>query len=203
MKKTFLACLSFLVFAWPSLSQAEVRKCVTPSGETIFTDQPCNAKIGSNATEVKNDATLRKITAMQKDRDTGKSCWVLDHRYNQCDVSVDRTLMTNFKENCTIPRNQFIKDRANDNVSTSYRTYRERREYRESSQEADDLEYSHRDTRKSRAVLQCEVLEKDMWSYLKQNFSDKVPPQDAKNIEVKLMGLPDPERSSSSYNRRR
>ena len=103
MKKSLLACLSFLVFAFPSLSQAEVRKCVTPSGETIYTDQPCNAKIGSTATEVKNDSTLRKITAMQKDRDTGKSCWVLDHRYSQCSISVDRTLMTNFRENCGIP----------------------------------------------------------------------------------------------------
>ena len=202
MKKTFLACLSFLVFAWPSLSQAEVRKCVTPTGETIFTDQPCNAKIGSTATEVKNDPTLRKITSMQKVRDTGKSCWVLDHRYSQCSTSVDRTLMTNFKEICTIPMNQFVKDRSNDNVSTSYKTYRERREYKDSTQDGDDLEYNHRYTRKSRAVLQCEVLEKDMWSYLKQNFSDKVPPQDAKNIEVKLLGLPDPE-NNSSYNRRR
>lgn len=201
MKKLLLACLSFLFFAFPSLSQAEVRKCVTPSGETIYTDQPCNAKIGSTATEVKNDATLRKITAMQKDRDVGKSCWVLEHRSDQCNIDVDRTLMTNFRENCTIPKNQFIKERSSDNQSTSYKNYRERREYRDTSQDGDDLEYMHRHTRKSRAVLQCEVLEKNMWTYVKQNFNDKVPPQDAKNIELKLMGLPDPEKSNS-YSRK-
>ncbi|MFZ6779884.1 DUF4124 domain-containing protein [Undibacterium sp. Ji83W] len=201
MKKLLLACLSFLVFAFPCPSQAEVRKCVTPSGETIYTDQPCNAKIGSTATEVKNDSTLRKITAMQKDRDTGKSCWVLDHRYSQCSSSIDRTLMTNFKENCGIPMNQFTKDRSSDNQSISYKNYRERREYREASQEGDDLEYVHRYTRKSRAVLQCEVLEKDMWRFLKQNFIEKVPQEDAKNIELRLLGLPDPEKSNS-YSKR-
>ncbi|MFZ6720576.1 DUF4124 domain-containing protein [Undibacterium sp. Ji49W] len=203
MNKSLLFAIFCLSLSASCIAHAEVRKCVTSTGETIYTDQPCNAKVGTTATEVKGDGALRKISSLQKEKDTGKSCWVLAHRYQQCSTSVDSVLMTNFKENCESPTNKFIKD-SNAEADTGYKkTYRDNRYSREQAPDADDLEYSHRYVNKSRAVLQCEVLQKDMWNYLKNNFSAKIPPADAKGIEYRLLGLPDPADNTASYSYRR
>ncbi|MFZ6770050.1 DUF4124 domain-containing protein [Undibacterium sp. Di26W] len=203
MNKSLLFAIFCLSLSASCIAHAEVRKCVTSTGETIYTDQPCNAKVGSVATEVKNDSTLRKITSLQREKDTGKSCWVLMHRYSQCSTSIDSVLMTNFKENCDRPSEKFIKDSNAEADNVYKKTYRDNRYNREQAPDADDLEYSHRSVSKSRAVLQCEVLQKDMWSYLKNNFSEKIPPQDAKGIEYRLLGLPDPSTSEVAYKKKR
>jgi porphobilinogen deaminase len=41
----------------------------------------------------------------------GKSCWQLSHRYSQCNVAVEHLLMSNFRENCSIPMSQFERER--------------------------------------------------------------------------------------------
>ena len=81
---------------------------------------------------------------------------------------------------------QFEKEQ--DNEKRRPRQYYERE--REQERDGDDLEYEHRYTRKSRAVLQCEALEKNMWDFLKLNFGKRISDQDAKIINYKLKILP-------------
>ncbi|WP_395011032.1 DUF4124 domain-containing protein [Undibacterium sp.] len=186
MKIFYRICLIAL-FALLSMSaQAQMRKCVTGSGKSIYTDQPCSNKVGEKSTEIKDSEVLKKVSSINGQRDLEKSCWVLSHRDSQCDTNVNYELRTVFKENCTLPIKQFEKEQ--DNEKKRPRQYYERE--REQDRDGDDLEYEHRYTRKSRAVLQCEALEKNMWDFLKLNFGKRISDQDAKIINYKLKILP-------------
>lgn len=174
--------LSFaLVLLTPLSAYADLKKCVSSSGTVTYTDQPCASKAGESVKEVRDDAALKKISSRIKEQDVGKSCWQLSHRYSQCSVAVEQLLMQNFRENCTIPINQFERDRSRENSRS--RNYRE-------EQEGNDLEYNHRYTRKSRDVLECDGLQRNMWDFLKSTFGDKISQQDAKAIDYKLQVAP-------------
>jgi hypothetical protein len=186
MKTTYRIYLITVLVLLSFSAHAQMRKCVTSSGQSVYTDQPCATKVGEKSTEVKDSELLKKVGSINSQRELEKSCWVLSHRDSQCDTNVNYELRTVFKENCTLPIKQFKK------VQDTERQ-RPRRNYereREPERDGDDLEYEHRYTHKSRAVLQCESLEKNMWDFLKLNFGKKISEQDAKIINYKLKILP-------------
>lgn len=179
----------FLIFLFSLLScsaHAQMRKCVTSTGKSIYTDQPCASKVGEKSTEVKDSELLKKVSSINSQRELEKSCWVLSHRDSQCGTSVNYELRTVFRENCTLPIKQFQKDQESEKQRPRQYYERERERERDQDRDGDDLEYEHRHTQKSRAVLQCEALEKNMWDFLKLNFGKKISEQDAKIINYKL-----------------
>jgi hypothetical protein len=180
-------CLLVLISLLSVSAQAQMRKCVTSSGKSIYTDQPCASKITEKSTEVKDNELLKKVASINSQREIEKMCWVLSHRNSQCYPHVNYELSMVFKENCTLPIKDYEK--AQDEEKRKPRNYDRYERYNNSEseqKEADDLLYEHRYTQKSRAVLQCEALEKNMWDFLKQNFSKKISEQDAKIINYKL-----------------
>jgi len=181
VSKTIMLISAVVAMMTPLIAEADLKKCVSGTGAITFTDQPCPSKPGEVLHEVSNDVAIKKITVQQKDKDAGRVCWELSHRYSQCNTSVDHLLMVNFKEICTMPINRFISERQRDIMRN--RVSRE-------EPEANDLEFVHRFTRKSRAVLQCESLQQDMWNFLKSNFSGNIPEQDKKAIDYKLQAAP-------------
>lgn len=177
-----VVCFSVvLILLAPLSAHADLKKCVSSSGTVTYTDQPCASKAGESVKEVRDDAALKKISSRIKEQDVGKSCWQLSHRYSQCNVAVEHLLMSNFRENCSIPMHQFERERAKENSRS--RNYRE-------EQEGNDLEYNHRYTSKSRDVLECDGLQRNMWDFLKSTFNDKISQQDAKAIDYKLQAAP-------------
>lgn len=164
-----------------------MRKCVTSSGKSIYTDQPCASKIAEKSTEIKDNELLKKVASINTQREIEKVCWVLSHRNSQCYPRVNYELATVFKENCTLPIKDYEKSQDEERRKPRRHDRYGRYERNDGEQrDADDLLYEHRDTQKSRAVLQCEALEKDMWDFLRQNFSKKISEQDAKIINYKL-----------------
>lgn len=201
MKNFYRICLLVLSLVVSMSAQAQMRKCVTSSGKSIYTDQPCASKIGEKSTEVKDNDLLKKVASINTQREIEKVCWVLSHRNSQCYPHVNYELSTVFKENCTTPIKDYEKaqdeERRKPHSYDRYDRY-DRYNNRESeSKDADDLLYEHRYTQKSRAVLQCEALEKDMWEFLRQNFSKKISEQDAKIINYKLKISPTHEHKNS------
>ncbi len=175
-----------LVWSDSSLAQGQMRKCVNASGKTFYTDQPCAAKPGEAVKDVTDSNLLKKVNAINNERDAEKICWTLAHRNSQCSYSVRSELALVFKENCTIPRKNFEKIQE----QNRYANYR-RNSTRKEQERADDLEYNNRELQKSRAVLQCERLEKDMWEFLSRTYPDKISEQDKRTISYKLKHLPD------------
>ena len=164
-----------------------MRKCVTSSGKSIYTDQPCASKVTEKSTEVKDNELLKKVASINSQREIEKICWVLSHRNSQCYAHINYELSTVFKENCTLPIKDYEKLQNEERNKSRYTSRYDRYSNRENERkDADDLLYEHRYTQKSRAVLQCESLEKNMWDFLKQNFDKKISEQDAKIINYKL-----------------
>lgn len=183
----FFLCLFLFGLACSDSSQAQgqLRKCVNASGKTFYTDQPCAAKPGEAVKDVTDSNLLKKVNAINGERDAEKVCWTLSHRKSQCYDSVRSELATVFKENCTIP----LKNYAKAQEKNRYANYR-RNHTRKEQEEADDLEYNNRELQKSRAVLQCERLEKDMWEFLNKTYPDKISEQDKRTISYKLKHTP-------------
>lgn len=196
MTKLFhLVFISLLALC--SLSaQAQMRKCVTADGKSIYTDAPCASKVTGKSTEVKDTEAIKRASNLNGQLSLEKSCWVLSHRNSQCYRAANLELETVFKENCTLPIKEFerTQEQTENNKKKSYsgRYYSryDRYEKNEKPVEADDLEYANRYVNKSRAVLQCESIEKDMWDFVKRHFANKVSAQDTKAINHKLKILP-------------
>lgn len=169
----------------PSQAQGAMRKCVNAAGKTFYTDQPCAAKPGDTAKDVTDSNLLKKVNAINNERDAEKICWTLAHRKSQCSDNVRSELALVFKENCTIPRKNFERIQEQNRYANYRRNYT-----RKEQERADDLEYNNRELQKSRAVLQCERLEKDMWEFLSRTYPDKISEQDKRTIAYKLKHLP-------------
>ncbi|MBI3712827.1 MAG: DUF4124 domain-containing protein [Burkholderiales bacterium] len=184
-----LSCSDF------SQAQGQLHKCVNASGKTFYTDQACAAKTGEAVKDVTDSNLLKKVNAINGERDAEKICWTLSHRKSQCYDSVRNEVATVFKENCTIPIKHYEQQQEKDQY-TSYRRNRTKKE----QEDADDLEYNNRYLQKSRAVLQCERLEKDMWEFLNKTYSDKISEQDKRTISYKLKHTPNERGSRYEYN---
>lgn len=188
-----LSFFSLLILCSMS-AQAQMRKCVTADGKSVYTDAPCASKIEGKSTEIKETEAIKRAANLNGQLSLEKSCWVLSHRNSQCYRAANLELETVFKENCTLPINEFerTQEQIEDKKRNSGRYYDRYGRYEKNTKqtEADDLEYANRYVKKSRAVLQCESIEKDMWDFLKRNFSNKISPQDAKTINHKLKILP-------------
>lgn len=168
-----------------SLAQGQMRKCVNANGKTFYTDQACASKPGEAVKDVTDNNLLKKVNAINGERDAEKICWTLSHRDSQCAYSVRNELSTVFKENCTLPMKHYEKEQE----KNRYASYRRNRTQKE-QENADDLEYNNRYLQKSRAILQCERLEKDMWEFLIKTYPDKISEQDKRTIAYKLKHLP-------------
>lgn len=179
--------IAVLGLMWSDSSQAQgqMRKCVNASGKTFYTDQPCAAKPGEAVKDVTDSNLLKKVNAINGERDAEKICWTLSHRRSQCSDSVRSEVALVFKENCTIPLKHYEKEQE----KNRYASYR-RNHTRKEQEDADDLEYNNRYLQKSRAVLQCERLEKEMWEFLMRTYPDKISEQDKRTISYKLKHTP-------------
>ncbi|MBR7799262.1 hypothetical protein [Undibacterium fentianense] len=189
MKSFQRICIFIALLTLSIGSNAQMRKCITSGGKSIYTDQPCASKAGENAAEVKDSELLKKISSINGQKNLEKSCWILGHRDSQCYPRVISELGTVFRENCSIPSKQYEKDQLNG----------KRRPHRNNDpeNEGDDLLFEHRYTEKSRSTLQCDALEKEMWDFLKSNFPKRISEQDAKIINYKLKISPT--KNSESY----
>lgn len=181
MDKRFSAAVLIALSAFAVEAHAQLHKCVNADGKTIYTDQACAVKSGQKSAD-SNDEAIRKITALSKFKDVGKSCWELDHRADQCYEVLSQDLRVVFRENCTLPAKKFESEQNTDQHRT--------KKYNQASEDGDDLDYSHRYTRKSRAVLRCESLDRDMWDFLNQQFPNKISDGDRKLIIHQLQITP-------------
>lgn len=180
MDKRIFAVL-LVLSAISTQANAQLHKCVNAEGKATYTDQPCAIKSGEKSTEA-NNAAIRKITAISKFKDVGKSCWELNHRASQCYEVLSQDLRVLFRENCTIPAKKFESEQNTDQRRT--------KKYNQADEDADDLDYAHRFTRKSRAVLRCEALDRDMWDFLNQQFANKISETERKLIVHQLQITP-------------
>lgn len=182
--KLFVPTLCFAAvtsLASTALAQGQLHKCVNAEGKATYTDQPCAVKNGEKNAE-SNDKAIKKIQAIAQHKDLGKSCWTYGHRAGQCSAIQSSDLRVLFREACAIPAKKFESEQTQDQrrLKKNYAPY----------EDGDDLDYAHRYTRKSRAVLQCETLDNEMWDFLNQQFPEKISANDRKLIEHQLKLIP-------------
>ncbi|MBC3880699.1 DUF4124 domain-containing protein [Undibacterium sp. LX40W] len=181
MDKRFFTAAILVLSAISANANAQLHKCVNAEGKATYTDQPCAIKSGEKSADA-NDAAIRKITAISKFKDVGKTCWQFEHRATQCYDVQSQDLRTVFRENCTLPAKKFEEEQ--------YKDQRRTKKYNQENEDGDDLEYSHRYTRKSRAVLRCESLDREIWDFLNQQFPNKITDADRKIIVHQLQITP-------------
>lgn len=172
---TGLILLAFSLIT--EVASAQLHKCINADGKATYTDQACAVKAGEKSVEA-NDEAIRKITAISKFKNVGKTCWELNHRSSQCSEVLSQDLRIVFRENCTIPAKKFESEQNTEQRRT--------KKYNQANEDADDLDYVHRYTRKSRAVLRCEALDHDMWAFMNQHFPQKISETDRKLITHQL-----------------
>lgn len=192
---SLLGTLAFLTLTCQSsFAQGQLHKCVNAEGKSTYTDQPCATKNGEKNADA-SDKAIRKIQAIAQTKDVGKTCWTLSHRAYQCSTTLSSDLRVLFRETCTIPAKKFETEQTQDQrrLKKNYSPY----------EEGDDLDHSHRFTRKSRAVLQCESLDSEMWEYLNQQFPEKISSNDRKLIEHQLKLVPNQPKSDREPTRYR
>lgn len=192
MEKNFFALIvAVLLCAASSESYAQLHKCINSDGKATYTDQPCATKSGQKSVDT-NDEAIRKITAISNFKNVEKSCWVLLHRAEQCSVVSSQDLRVVFRENCTLPSRKYETEQNSE--------LRRTKKYGPSSEDGDDLEYIHRYTRKSRSVLRCESLDKDMWAFMNEHFAHKITETERKLITHQLHIAPTKKSSRYSSN---
>ncbi len=177
-----------------SFAQGQLHKCVSGDGKATYTDQPCSAKNGERSAD-SNDQAIRKIQAVAQTKNIGKTCWTYAHRASQCENAHSPDLRVLFRETCSIPAKSFEDEQNQDQ--------RRLKKNQNNYEEVDDLEYSHRFTRKSRAVLKCESLDNEMWEYLNLQFPQKISTNDRKLIEHQLKLIPDQKKNDREPSRNR
>lgn len=180
LSNSLLFAVLLIVFG-SATAQGQLHKCVNAEGKATYTDQPCALKNGEKNAE-SNDRAIKKIQAIAQHKDVGKTCWTFSHRAYQCNTVQSQDLRTLFRETCSIPAKKFESEQNQDQ--------RRLKKNYTPNEEVDDLDYSHRFTIKSRAVLKCETLDNEMWVYLNQQFPERISANDRKIIEHQLKLIP-------------
>ena len=182
-----------------SAASAQIRKCVTASGQSIYTDKPCEAATPEKSKEVADPGVAKRLSEMNGQNDLDKSCWTINYRMGQCYARIQEDIRMIFRDQCEIPQRRFVK-----NQEAALYSNRRQAQYvaKQREEELDTIEYHQRHAPKSRAVLRCEELESDTWKFLNQNFASKIQPEERQRIEYKLKYQPEKTTESHSGSRR-
>jgi Domain of unknown function (DUF4124) len=202
---SFIFSCIVLAFA-PSITCAEIFKCVNSAGKINFSDHPCSNQEGEKAAEVKDSVGFAALQAHDNAKKIGQTCWTLAHRASQCDVSIGTALQSNFRDNCSVPIKQFEKDSERDRYERERDLDRNRVRNRLNNNDQVDetsLDYNNRYQKKSKEALRCEALKAETWTFVKQNFSKKISEKDTKEIEYYMNAVPSDGRENEIYRRRK
>ncbi|MES2102527.1 MAG: DUF4124 domain-containing protein [Pseudomonadota bacterium] len=183
----FLKGLAIVIAFSPLACLAGVNKCTDAAGVVTYSDQPCQAKEGLKAAEVKNPQAFAAIAAHDDDKKIAQTCRALADRRSRCRISVDYMLNSAFNTNCEGPMKRDASDQMKERINT-------RRDRYNRSTYAGDA-----DTDKTEASLQCESLQSNMWKFVKEKFSSAMKPEDIKAISYRLAAV-NPDRYDATYN---
>lgn len=169
---TRMACCAAAFVLMISLSgqaHAEIHKCVAADGSTSFTDQPCPSNL-------KENAVGSSISGSAHQTEVADSCYRYNERRSRCG-SMYPLLDTHFNQQCVNPIIQYKMD----HQRTANNRFRSQKE--KTADAVDNLQS------KIAEDYRCESLQKEAWTFLKQNFASKISEHDTKEIDYNLIAV--------------